>query len=162
MNKLERQQYMKVYNAMDSTKIQHRKYRSSPYGRYVAQRAAAKSRNIPFLLTFDEWWEIWEPHWEHRGRKLGQRVMARNGDTGPYAVGNVSIVTNVQNAKDSAKNGKVAKGSKQGSAKLIEEDIPRIRDMLRMKVTQKDIGKWFCVSKSTIRDIKLGVNWSHI
>ena len=39
----------------------------------------ARKRGISFLLTFDEWWKIWQDsgHWEERGTKGGQYVMAR-------------------------------------------------------------------------------------
>jgi hypothetical protein len=57
--------------------------------------AGAKTRGIPFLLTFEEWWQIWQDsgHWEERGNLSGQYVMCRNADQGPYAVGNVRIDT---------------------------------------------------------------------
>ena len=59
------------------------------------QQVNARVRGIPFLMTFDQWWSIWERsgHWHKRGRKRGQYVMARYGDRGGYEVGNVRIVT---------------------------------------------------------------------
>jgi hypothetical protein len=66
------------------------------YGRHK-QRALA--RNIPFLLTFDEWWDLWEASgkWEQRGGGADSYCMARYGDVGPYAVGNVRICTHREN-----------------------------------------------------------------
>jgi hypothetical protein len=60
---------------------------------YNQHKGNAKLRGIPFLLTFDEWWSIWSGsgHWEQRGAHRGEYVMARHGDIGPYAVGNVRI-----------------------------------------------------------------------
>lgn len=69
---------------------------------YLTQKSHAKSRGIPFLLTFDEWWDIWKTSgkWEHRGKCRGQYVMARNGDTGPYAKDNVRICTGTENISE--------------------------------------------------------------
>ena len=47
-------------------------------------------------------------------------------------------------------------------AKLTEEDIPRIRDMLRCGAKQQDIGDWFRVSNSQISLIKNGKTWKHV
>ena len=67
--------------------------------RYREQRKAAKGRGIPFLLTFEEWWKIWQDsgHWEERGCGKGKYVMARYGDIGPYDTGNVKIITMEEN-----------------------------------------------------------------
>jgi hypothetical protein len=71
-----------------------------PRALFNAQRASAKRRKnpdgsigIPWELTFEEWWAIWEASgkWEQRGRKRGKYCMCRHNDCGPYAVGNVYI-----------------------------------------------------------------------
>jgi len=65
----------------------------------------AKARNIPFTLTFNEWWDIWQQsgHWEERGHKSGQYCMSRYGDLGPYAVGNVFIQLTSENSSQAHK-----------------------------------------------------------
>lgn len=70
--------------------------------RYNVHARKAKSRRIPFLLTIDEWWSIWEAsgRWEQRGRKRGQYVMARPGDKGPYEIGNVVIIPQGDNHRE--------------------------------------------------------------
>ena len=72
---------------------------------YLKQRHQAKRRGIGFLLTFEEWWAIWQAsgRWEQRGIRRGQYCMARFGDEGPYAVGNVWISTVEENSSDGAK-----------------------------------------------------------
>jgi hypothetical protein len=62
----------------------------------------AKRRGIGFELTYEQWMEIWLKSGQilNRGMELGQYVMARNNDTGPYAVGNVSIIMGSQNVHD--------------------------------------------------------------
>lgn len=69
---------------------------------YLMQVRNAGARGIEFLMTFPEWWSIWQQsgHWHQRGRGQGY-VMARNGDIGPYAIGNVRICTQSENSKES-------------------------------------------------------------
>ena len=64
--------------------------------KYLSHKSGAASRGIPFLFTFEQWWEIWQHsgHWHERGHGKDKYCMARPGDIGPYAVGNVKIVTN--------------------------------------------------------------------
>src|SRR5215472_6042820 len=58
---------------------------------FVVQRADAKRRGIAFSFTFEEWLAVWQQSgkWAERGHRKGQYVMARFGDIGPYAIGNV-------------------------------------------------------------------------
>ena len=69
---------------------------------YTDHKSHAKRRGIPFLLTFEEWCAIWRESgkWDQRGHLSGQYVMARFGDTGPYAVGNVRICTAFDNLSE--------------------------------------------------------------
>lgn len=66
------------------------------------QRYAAKQRGIAFLLTFEEWFEIWQTSGKlhMRGRLRGQWVMGRRGDKGAYEVGNVQIIGMGKNSSD--------------------------------------------------------------
>jgi hypothetical protein len=72
-----------------------------PRKAYTVQKADAKARNIPFLLTFEQWWAVWvaSGHWEQRGRRADQYCMARKRDRGGYTVGNVIIITNAENSR---------------------------------------------------------------
>jgi NUMOD3 motif len=71
---------------------------------YGSSKTRAKHRGIPFLLTFDEWWKIWQDsgNWERRGSRRGQYVMARYKDRGAYAIGNVRICTAAENQSEQA------------------------------------------------------------
>lgn len=66
---------------------------------YQSHKDRAKQGGIEFLLTFEEWFRIWidSGHLHERGRMRGQYQMARFGDTGPYAVWNVKIITGYEN-----------------------------------------------------------------
>lgn len=70
--------------------------------RFGTHKSGARRRGIPFLLTFSEWLDIWEEsgHLAVRGRRRGQYAMARYGDKGPYAVGNVRIILAEENAAE--------------------------------------------------------------
>lgn len=67
----------------------------SYYGAYADQRRNARRRGIRFDLSFDDWFAVWvsSGHLAERGRTRGKPyVMARFGDCGPYAVGNIKII----------------------------------------------------------------------
>ncbi len=69
---------------------------------YKQHRKNAARRKIDFLLTLEEWTAIWveSGHWAERGCRRGQYVMARIGDQGPYAVGNVKIISTSENIRE--------------------------------------------------------------
>lgn len=77
------------------------RFGNSPLKRFRQQWVGAKRRGIPWQITFTQWWKIWTDSgkWEQRGRG-SKFVMARFGDVGPYAVGNVEIITGAQNVRD--------------------------------------------------------------
>jgi hypothetical protein len=70
--------------------------------KYDLQRRGAGYRGIAFLLTYDEWLSIWRTSGKlsQRGRKGHQYVMARYGDVGPYAIGNVKIIRQSENLSE--------------------------------------------------------------
>lgn len=89
----------------------------SPWRKYLKHKVRANYRGIPFVLTFEEWWEIWDKsgHWEERGRGTGSYVMSRVADLGGYEVGNVFIQTSRQNIIDGT-TGKTPRLGKKLSA----------------------------------------------
>lgn len=70
--------------------------------KYWIQKSGAKRRGVPFLLTFHEWFKIWNDSgkWEERGSVRGKYCMSRFNDLGPYVVGNVYIQTFGQNTSE--------------------------------------------------------------
>ncbi len=75
----------------------------SPAYFYVDQRRNSLTRGIEWAISFPDWWQLWQDsgHWDERGRGAGKYCMARIGDSGNYAVGNVEIITTSQNSSDS-------------------------------------------------------------
>lgn len=71
-------------------------------GKYSAHKFRAAHRGIDFLLTFEEWCDIWlsSGKYQLRGKGKGKYNMCRINDTGPYAVGNVFIGLHEDNARD--------------------------------------------------------------
>lgn len=64
--------------------------------RFIEQRMRARQRRIEWVISFVEWWGIWQKSglWNVRGREHSESaVMARRGDVGPYSNGNVYIIT---------------------------------------------------------------------
>ncbi len=74
----------------------------TPMGRFMTQRSNAGKRGVEWRLTLWEWWNIWRESgkWDLRGKMIGQYVMARVGDQGPYSVDNVYITTSSENCRD--------------------------------------------------------------
>lgn len=72
---------------------------------FTVAKDNARRRKIPFLLTFDQWFDIWDcsGFFERRGCRLGSYCMSRFGDVGPYAVGNVEIVSTQKNQSDATR-----------------------------------------------------------
>lgn len=54
-------------------------------------------------MTFEQWWQLWSSsgHWHERGRGKHRYVMARFNDKGPYEPGNIKIITNSDNSRES-------------------------------------------------------------
>jgi len=69
--------------------------------KFGCHKGDAKRRGIPFLLTFEDWLDIWTKsgRLEKRGHGRGRYVMARFGDRGGYEVGNVEIILFEENAR---------------------------------------------------------------
>lgn len=69
---------------------------------YFRQLRSAGQRGITWAMTFPEWCAVWDASgkWHLRGRGKHYYCMARNGDIGPYASGNVRIITNSENASE--------------------------------------------------------------
>lgn len=79
-----------------------RKWIATPKGKFSIQKRKAKQRNIPWLLSFEDWWSIWQESgkWEERGSSSSNFVMCRYKDLGPYSKENVFIATMGENGME--------------------------------------------------------------
>lgn len=137
-------------------RIHAKKHRETPKSRYNTQKRQSRRRDIPFCLTFDEWWKLWEPHWEKRGTCSDCYVMARFGDQGPYAAGNVEITTAAAN------HSAAHRGEKTHLARLTASAVRDIRKKLAKKARVATIAREHGVSWWTISRIRDGVTWRHV
>lgn len=100
----------------------------TPAGVYFTHRRNAERRKIEHQLSLPQWWAIWESSgkWSERGwfgcRGLKDKyVMARYGDSGPYSVENVRIISWSENSKESREMDKILHRPKyaSGGPKLL-------------------------------------------
>lgn len=80
-------------------------YKKTPKTAYDIQKRLAGKRGLGWEFTFEKWCDWWEielgKDWfKKRGPHTGQYVMARNGDIGPYAVGNIRCALVEENHND--------------------------------------------------------------
>ena len=85
--------------------------RSNLYYAYKEHERNSRRRDIDFLFSFEEWRDFWitDNRWFNRGRGKDNYVMARDGDTGPYAPWNVHLSTKDENRQETRFKGR--KGS---------------------------------------------------
>ena len=92
--------------------------------KYHCHKSKAKQRGIPFELTFDEWWDIWQQSgkWEQRGCTTGGYVMSRHNDEGAYSMDNVFIQTKYANDTEPQVIRKIS-NSKKGSIPWNKKEL---------------------------------------
>lgn len=97
--------------------------------KYACHKSKAKSRGIPFNITYEEWFKIWQDsgHWHERGCKAGQYVMSRKNDTGAYEVDNVFIQLHKQNLVD----------AHAGKPSYVRTPEQKLAQILRVNKTYK-------------------------
>ena len=66
---------------------------------YTRMRCQARFRDEDFTLTWDEFYSIWEPIWEHRGSKKEHLCLSRIDWDGIWDITNVHIITREQHWK---------------------------------------------------------------
>ena len=100
--------------------------RNSARYKYGEHRSNARKRNIPFLLSFDDWDTIWQlsGKWAQRGHRRGQYVMSRPGDKGSYEMGNVVICLAEENRAERNRNYLSALGTKRPDVSLRTKGVP--------------------------------------
>ena len=129
--------------------------------KYWAHYSNAKTRNIAFELTYDQWITIWlnSGHWHRRGNKRNQYCMSRYGDTGPYSVTNVFIQLTTENTKQGIirVRGPTKESTKQlmSKVKLGKSKIKSSCITCRSVVSTNNINKHFisCQKKALLRGL---------
>lgn len=70
--------------------------------------------------------------------------------------------TQAENMQDKVDRGRTHRGEKNHAAKLTEQQVQIIKELLRQRVTQNKIAARFAVSQGAISEIKRGRNWSWV
>lgn len=121
---------------------------------FAALRTSAKTRNIPFLLTFEEFERFAVRTKLLKGRgvtKLGWHV-DRIDSNGPYSIDNIQVLTNSENASKEALRRKwAAKRDLLNEAGFVttafymprkEEEPPEVTRIVKFEFSQDENGNW--------------------
>ena len=81
-----------------------------------------------------------------------------DGNRKNAALGNLKWGTPAENAADRIEHGTSGRGELSASAKLSAAQVSAIRESTQSSLA---LAKYFGVAGSTIRAIRLGINWSH-
>ena len=83
--------YQKAYYeaSKEKRKVYNKAYHSSPRGRFSSYRSNAKKRNIPFLLTEEEFKGFWQKPCVYCGAEIETIGLDRVDSSGPYHIDNV-------------------------------------------------------------------------
>lgn len=93
----------------------------------------------------------------------GAHVCHGDGDQLNNRLENLRYDTARGNSRDTVLQGRRPRGSQHVLAKLSEEDVARIRELLSSRrMTQAQIAKQFGVSQRAVFDIASGDTWTHV
>lgn len=110
---IKRKEYKSLYlkNMSEEQKSRKResdkKWWGSLKGKYARQKYDAKNRGIEFLLSYEEWINIWETSGKLEERSALGYCMCRFNDEGAYHKNNVYIALSSQNTRDAWDNNKI-------------------------------------------------------
>lgn len=123
---------------------------ATPRKEYTDQKHHAAERGIDFILSYEEWLEMWllSGKYSSRGRNKGDYVMARIGDKGSYSVRNCYICTVEENSK--TLTDRVEKIDNSGATHLIDL-------YLNTRLTQYEIASMFGISQSHVSRVVNGL-----
>jgi hypothetical protein len=100
------------------------------YQPWLLSRAQANFRGEPFELEFEDYYQLWKNDWDNRGRKPDNMCMTRIDKSGPWAVGNVHVITRLEHLQ--------TQGTKRGgqNMKYSTKTINKPVVYKKMKVTK--------------------------
>lgn len=94
-------------------------------------------------------------------RPEGMESLHRNGNPADNRLENLRYGTRSENLLDAVEHGAKPVGSRHHQAKLTENDIPIIRDLLKTNGPSA-IGRMFGVNETTIRQVRDCICWKHV
>ena len=69
------------------------------YHPWQMSKAQANFRQEEWDLTFEEYYNLWEPHWENRGRRTQDMCMTRKDVEKAWTKKNVHVITRMEHFK---------------------------------------------------------------
>ena len=85
-----------------------------------------------------------------------------NGIRTDNRISNLRWATRAENVEDSRIHGTIARGERNGHAKLTTSDVLRVRELRSIGRTYQSIADEYGVAWQTIQDACSGRNWEHI
>ena len=89
-------------------------------------------------------------------------VLHNDGNPLNCHVRNLRWGTSADNSQDCIAHGRMSRGTHRPAAKLTDEDIPEIRKLARSGLSQRNIGRLFDISQTTVWKIVNRDLWTHI
>lgn len=132
-------------------------YKRTPRVAWNDQKKSAIKRGVEWHFTFEQWVIWWEAYlgsnwFRLRGHKTGQYVMARNGDTGPYKIGNVRCVK-VEDNHNEYNSAKPSQANKTHRKRLNSKVVI---DIYKAKGTYAVIAQQHGLDTHAVHRIKCG------
>lgn len=115
--------------------------------RYREHRKGARIRNIPFLITFEEWYNWWLANGVDRNIPRPNNgdtlCMCRFNDIGAYSLGNIYCATKKQNTIDGHINNPNVQGRHRKKIQTpLGEFQSKIEAAKALRVHTTTISKW--------------------
>jgi hypothetical protein len=92
----------------------------------------------------------------------GAVIAHRDGTRDNDVPNNLYWTTQKQNHADREAHGRAPKGTRNGSAKLSEKEVLRVRELAAKGVRHSDIADIFGIASSMVSHIKTRKNWRHL
>ena len=95
-------------------------------------------------------------------RPKGMECRHLDGDKDNNRSENLCWGTRTENTADKRRHGTMARGERNGMAKLTEVNVIEIRKLLAQGMPQQKIANHFGVDRKTIWELKMRICWAHV
>jgi len=67
-----------------------------------------------------------------------------------------------ENNLDRDRKGRKALGERNGKSKLTEDDVKKIKNLIKLGISDSEVARRFNLWHTTVRAIRVGITWSHV